>query len=55
MFVGNNPDQQMMHAHYNFKAPLKFHTTKQGQTLIFFCGSNLFYGISYETSKGGGP
>ena len=21
MFVGNNPDQQMMHAHYNFKAP----------------------------------
>ena len=42
MFVGNNPDQQMMHAHYNFKAPLKFHTTKQGQTLIFFCGSNFF-------------
>ena len=43
MFVGNNPDQQMMHAHYNFKAPLKFHTTKQGQTLIFFCGLNFLW------------
>ena len=51
MFVGNNPDQQMMHAHYNFKAPLKFHTTKQGQTLIFFCGSNFFMDVLMRPRK----
>ena len=33
MFVGNNPDQQMMHAHYNFKAPFHYWSLKQGQKL----------------------